>query len=147
MSYIIKPKAGSVPKKTRRGCGRGSGLGKTGGRGQKGQRARSGQNRPYVGFEGGQMPLYRRVPKRGFTHLGVQYEEVNVRSLNAFDNGATVTKEDLFKKGLINSTCALVKILGDGDFTKKITIEADKVTQGAKELIEKAGGSIKLIEG
>ena len=147
MSYEIKPSPGSVHKKSRRGCGRGSGLGKTCGFGTKGQKMRSGQARPYMGFEGGQTPLYRRLPKRGFFHEGTEFEVVNVDQLNIFDNGATVNITTLKEKGLIKKSYLPLKVLGDGELKKKINVEAVKITVTVKEKIEKSGGSVKLIEG
>lgn len=147
MSYELKPVPGSVPKKTRRGCGKGSGLGKTCGHGTKGQKMRAGQKRPYMGFEGGQMPLYRRLPKRGFFHEGVEYALINLNQLEVFENGATVNAEALVAKGLIKKTCIPVKVLGNGELKKKLTVEVDKISASAKEKIEKLGGSVKLIEG
>lgn len=146
MSYELKPNKGAVKKKKRRGCGLGSGLGKTAGKGHKGQRARSGQKRPYMGFEGGQMPLYRRVPKRGFFHEGVEFSLVALSLLNKLEEGATVTPELLVEKGWAKKD-TLVKILANGEITKKLTLEVHKISKVAQEKIEKAGGSVKLIEG
>lgn len=147
MAYLLKPNKGSVRKKKRLGAGSGSGLGKTCGKGHKGQRARSGQKRPYMGFEGGQMPLYRRVPKRGFFHQGVEYELFNLSQLNQLDEGTTVSPDFLFEKGWIKKASLNVKVLGNGEITKKINVEVHKISKSAKEKIEKAGGSVKLIEG
>lgn len=147
MSYEIKPIPGSVKKKTRRGCGKGSGLGKTCGHGTKGQKMRAGQKRPYMGFEGGQMPLYRRLPKRGFFHEGIEYAIINLSHLELFDNGATVNAETLVEKKLIKNACIPVKILGNGELKKKINVEVDKISDSAKAKIEQLGGSVKLIEG
>ena len=122
--HELQPAAGSTTAAKRLGRGVGSGLGKTSGKGHKGAKARSGGGkRP--GFEGGQMPLYRRVPKKGFTNpFRVEYATVNVGSLEVFENGATVTVEDLKKAGLVKKTLDGVKILGNGDLTKKLTVEA-----------------------
>jgi large subunit ribosomal protein L15 len=122
----------------------GSGLGKTSGKGHKGAKARSGGGkRP--GFEGGQMPLYRRVPKKGFTNIfRTEYATVNVGQLEIFDNGATVTVEMLKEAGLVKKTLAGVKILGNGDLTKKITVQAAKFTQSAQEKIEALGGKAEV---
>ena len=132
----------------RRGRGHGSGNGKTAGKGHKGQKARSGA--PRVGFEGGQMPLYRRIAHKGFSNYPFKKEYVciNLDQLEAkFDNGATVDKEALKEKGFISKkTDTLVKVLGNGDLTKKLTIVVDKVSASAKAKIEKAGGSVTTAE-
>ena len=133
-------------RKTRKRVGRGSGsgLGCTAGKGNKGQNARAGGGVP-AGFEGGQMPLYRRVPKKGFTNIfRTEYATVNVGQLEIFDNGATVTVETLKEAGLVKKTLAGVKILGNGDLTKKITVEAAKFSQVAKEKIEALGGKAEV---
>ncbi|HCL57321.1 MAG TPA: 50S ribosomal protein L15 [Spirochaetia bacterium] len=147
MDLTLKPQEGSLQRKTRRGCGHGSGLGKTCGKGNKGQRARKGQKRPYVGFEGGQMPLYRRVPKRGFTHESLAYELVNIDVLNQFDEASLVNEESLLQKGFVKKAGNKIKILGRGELTKKLTIEAHLFSASAKEKIEKIGGTVKIIEG
>jgi large subunit ribosomal protein L15 len=143
--HELHPAEGSTTAQKRLGRGSGSGLGKTSGKGHKGAKARSGGGkRP--GFEGGQMPLYRRVPKRGFTNIfGTNYAEVNVERLDAFEDGATVTIEMLLEKGIIRKTLDGVKILGNGDLTRKLTVQANKFTAGAKEKIEKAGGKAEVI--
>ena len=143
--HELHPAEGSTTAQKRLGRGSGSGLGKTSGKGHKGAKARSGGGkRP--GFEGGQMPLYRRVPKRGFTNIfGTDYAEVNVERLDAFEDGATVTIEMLLEKGIIKKTLDGVKILGNGDLTRKLTVQANKFTAGAKEKIEKAGGKAEVI--
>ena len=140
----LKPAEGSTTAARRLGRGTGSGLGKTSGKGHKGAKARSGGGkRP--GFEGGQMPLYRRVPKKGFTNaFRVEYATVNVASLDVFENGATVTVEDLKKAGLIKKTLDGVKILGNGELTKKLTVEAAKFTETAKNKIEALGGKAEV---
>ena len=142
--HELKPAAGSTTAAKRLGRGVGSGLGKTSGKGHKGAKARSGGGkRP--GFEGGQMPLYRRVPKKGFTNpFRVEYATVNVGSLEVFENGATVTVEDLKKAGLVKKTLDGVKILGNGDLTKKLTVEAAKFTETAKNKIEALGGKAEV---
>lgn len=148
MAIELKPQAGSVHKKKRLGCGRGSGLGKTSGKGHKGQRARSGKKRPYLGFEGGQMPLYRRIPKRGFFHAKEPMVLIKLNQLEKFfNNGDSVNAVTLFEKGLIPRQDILIKVLSEGEITKKLNLEVHKVTGSAQEQIEKAGGSIKLIEG
>ena len=137
--HELQPAAGSTTAAKRLGRGVGSGLGKTSGKGHKGAKARSGGGkRP--GFEGGQMPLYRRVPKKGFTNpFRVEYATVNVGALEVFEDGATVTVEDLKKAGLVKKTLDGVKILGNGDLTKKLTVEAAKFTETAKNKIEALG--------
>ena len=136
--------SGGNAKAYRKGRGAGSGNGKTSGRGHKGQKARSGGGvRP--GFEGGQMPLYRRLPKRGFNNkrFAPQYIEVNVSDLEAFDNGSEVTAQALADKGIISLPKVNdgVKILGNGELTKKLDVKAVKFTKAAKEKIESAGGT------
>jgi len=143
--HELHPAEGSTTAQKRLGRGTGSGLGKTSGKGHKGAKARSGGGkRP--GFEGGQMPLYRRVPKRGFTNIfGTEYAEVNVERLEAFNDGDTVTVEKLLEAGIIKKTLDGVKILGGGDLSKKLTVQANKFTAGAKEKIEAAGGKAEVI--
>ena len=140
--------SGGNAKAYRKGRGAGSGNGKTAGRGHKGQKARSGGGvRP--GFEGGQMPLYRRLPKRGFNNkrFAPQYIEVNVSDLEKFDNGAEVSAEILADAGIISLPKVNdgIKILGNGDLTKKLTVKAVKFTASAKEKIEKAGGTAEEV--
>ena len=141
----LQPAEGSRKSVKRLGRGIGSGLGKTSGKGHKGQWARSGGGvRP--GFEGGQMPLTRRLPKRGFTNINrVFYGTVNVRDLNKLDDGAVVTPALLVEKGLVSSDCKLVKVLGDGELTKKLTVSAHKFSKSAEEAIKNAGGSVEVI--
>ena len=143
--HELHPAEGSTTAQKRLGRGTGSGLGKTSGKGHKGAKARSGGGkRP--GFEGGQMPLYRRVPKRGFTNvLGTEYAEVNVERLEIFNDGDTVTVPMLLEAGIIKKTLDGVKILGNGDLTKKLTVQAQKFTAGAKEKIEAVGGKAEVI--
>jgi large subunit ribosomal protein L15 len=143
--HELSPAAGSTKDRKRRGRGTASGLGKTGGRGEKGQKARSGGGvRP--GFEGGQMPLYRRLPKRGFTNIfKKQWTIVNLESLNIFEDNTVVTPELLFEAGIINKVVDGVKILGDGELQKKITVKAHKFSQSAVEKIEAAGGKAEVI--
>ena len=142
--HELGPAAGSTTAPKRLGRGVGSGLGKTSGKGHKGAKARSGGGkRP--GFEGGQMPLYRRVPKKGFTNIfRTEYATVNVGQLEIFDNGATVTVDTLKEAGLVKKALAGVKILGNGDLTKKITVEAARFSQAAKEKIEALGGNAEV---
>ena len=143
--HDLKPAEGATTARKRLGRGIGSGLGKTSGKGHKGAKARSGGGkRP--GFEGGQMPLYRRVPKRGFTNIfGPEYVIVNVERLEVFENGAVVDANALIEKGIIKHTLDGVKILGNGDLTKKLTVKAAKFTASAKEKIEAVGGKAEVI--
>ena len=141
----LKPAEGSTTATKRLGRGVGSGLGKTSGKGHKGAKARSGGGkRP--GFEGGQMPLYRRVPKRGFTNIfGTEYATVNVESLEVFNDGDVVNAEALREAGIIKNIHDGLKILGNGDLTKKLTVQAAKFTASAKEKIEALGGKAEVI--
>lgn len=128
----------------RRGRGHGSGNGKTAGKGHKGQKARSGGTRP--GFEGGQMPLYRRIPKRGFTNRNSKIiVGINVRDLEVFDNDAVVTVEALIEKGIVKNPRDGVKILGQGELTKKLTVQANAFSAGAVAKIEALGGKTEVI--
>ena len=128
----------------RRGRGHGSGNGKTAGKGHKGQKARSGAPRP--GFEGGQMPLYRRLPKRGFTNRNsLEIVAINVDALNRFDNDAEVTVETLIETGIIKNPKDGVKILGNGELTKKLNVKANAFSASAKEKIEALGGTCEVI--
>jgi len=147
--HNLGPNPGAVREKKRVGRGHGSGHGKTSGRGQKGQKARSGWKggtRP--GFEGGQTPLYMRFPKRGFSNAPFkkEYSVVNVGLLNErFEDGAEITPKTLLEAGLVKKNMP-VKILGDGELTKKFTVKAHKFSASAKEKIEAAGGSCEVIE-
>jgi large subunit ribosomal protein L15 len=148
MIYIhnLSPKPGSVHRKKRLGIGQGSGHGETSTRGQKGQRARSGDGK-MVGFEGGQMPLIRRIPKRGFNNNAFRkvYEIVNLWALEKyFNDGDKITPEILKEKGLIDNLS--VKILGNGELTKKLDVSANSFSKSAKEKIEKAGGKINIVK-
>ena len=128
----------------RRGRGHGSGNGKTAGKGHKGQKARSGA--PRIGFEGGQMPLYRRIPKRGFKNRNtMDIVGINVSRLEAFEDGATVTVEALMEKGIVSNPKDGVKILGNGELTKKLTVKANAFSATAKEKIEALGGTAEVI--
>lgn len=128
----------------RRGRGHGSGNGKTAGKGHKGQKARSGAPRP--GFEGGQMPLFRRIPKRGFKNRNsLTIIGINVSALEAFENGSEVTVETLINKGIVKNPRDGVKILGNGELTKKLTVKANAFSEGAKAKIEAAGGNVEVI--
>jgi large subunit ribosomal protein L15 len=139
----VKPRPGAKKRRKRIGCGESSGHGKTSCKGHKGQKARAGKGiRP--GFEGGQMPLHRRLPKKGFSNFQFRdvYEVVNVGDLNSFDDGAVINEASLREKGLVNRNCDAIKILGSGDLSRKLTVEIAKVSASAREKIEKAGGSI-----
>ena len=142
--HELGPAAGSTTAPKRLGRGVGSGLGKTSGKGHKGAKARSGGGkRP--GFEAGQMPMSRRVPKKGFTNIfRTEYAIVNVGQLEIFENGTTVTVEMLKQAGLVKKLLAGVKILGEGELTKKLTVEAAKFTGSAKEKIEALGGKAEV---
>ncbi|MBR6527559.1 MAG: 50S ribosomal protein L15 [Lachnospiraceae bacterium] len=141
----LRPAEGSKHSDNfRKGRGHGSGNGKTAGKGHKGQKARSGATRP--GFEGGQMPLYRRLPKRGFTNRnGKVIIGINVDALEKFENGTVVTVETLIEAGIVKNPRDGVKILGNGELTKKLTVKVDACSQGAKEKIEAVGGSVEVI--
>ena len=141
----LRPADGSKHSNNfRRGRGHGSGNGKTAGKGHKGQKARSGAPRP--GFEGGQMPLYRRIPKRGFTNRNSKdIVGVNVKVLEVFDNDTVVTVEALQEKGIIKNPRDGVKILGNGELTKKLTVQVNAFSAGAKEKIEALGGKAEVI--
>ncbi|HEV2722941.1 MAG TPA: 50S ribosomal protein L15 [Thermoanaerobaculia bacterium] len=137
----LKPKKGARHAKKRVGRGQGSGHGKTAGRGEKGQKSRSGFSR-LLGFEGGQMPLHRRLPKRGFTNIfKKEYATVNVSELERFDNGATVDEAALRQARLVKGSNDGIKILGDGKLSKKLTVVAAKFSASARKQIEAAGGT------
>ena len=143
--HDLQPTPGSRHRSRRVGRGESSGLGKTCGKGHKGQKSRSGASiRP--GFEGGQMPLMRRLPKKGFnnTQFKTRYAIVNVSDLERkFEDGDSVGEESLRACGLVQGTCDGIKVLGNGDLSKKLTVAVDKVSAAAKEKIEKAGGSVE----
>ena len=141
----LKPNVGSTHKTWRKGRGTGSGNGKTAGYGNKGQKARSGAPRP--GFEGGQMPLYRRLPKRGFKDYNSKdIVAINVVELNRFEDGDVVDIKKMLETGTIKETRDGVKILGRGELTKKLTVRANAFSAGAKSKIEAAGGTAEVID-
>ena len=141
----LRPAEGSVLSDNfRRGRGHGSGNGKTAGKGHKGQKARSGAPRP--GFEGGQMPLYRRIPKRGFKNRNrLEIVAINISALEKFDNGADVTVDTLIESGIVKNPKDGIKILGNGELTKKLNVKANAFSASAKEKIEALGGSCEVI--
>ena len=141
----LKPAEGSRQSDNfRRGRGHASGNGKTAGKGHKGQKARSGAKR--VGFEGGQMPLYRRIPKRGFTNRNTKdIVAINVSALERFEDGAEVTVAALLESGAISHARDGVKILGNGELTKKLNVKVNAVSEGAKAKIEAAGGTVEVL--
>ena len=143
--YELSPAEGSTKENFRKGRGAGSGNGKTAGKGHKGQNARSGGGvRP--GFEGGQIPLYRRLPKRGFNNVFAKhYAIVNVSDLEVFDNDAVITTEVLLEKRIIRKALDGVKVLGRGELTKKVTVQAAIFSAGAKEKIESVGGKCEVV--
>ena len=143
--HELKAVEGSTKARKRIGHGPGSGTGKTSGKGEKGQNARSGGGvRP--GFEGGQLPLYRRLPKRGFTNINSkEIVAINVGTLNAFDEGAVVTVEALVEKGIIKNPKDGVKILGNGELTKKLEVKVNAFSASAAEKIQAAGGKAEVI--
>src|SRR5829696_7941465 len=139
----LKPAKGSTHKKKRVGRGPGSGHGKTAGRGEKGQKSRSGFSRQ-PGFEGGQMPLHRRLPKRGFTNIfKKEYAVVNLADLERFDNGAAVDEAALRQAGLVKGQNDGIKVLGNGKLSKKLTVSATKFSATARQAIEAAGGTVQ----
>lgn len=141
----LAPVAGARHSRKRKGLGNGSGLGKTAGKGEKGQNSRSGGGvRP--GFEGGQIPFFQRLPKRGFKNVNRrEYAIVNVADLNVFENGTVVTLEELVKSGLVKKVYDGVKILGNGNLEKKLTVKANKFSESAKNAITSVGGSVEEI--
>lgn len=143
--HELAPAAGSKKTRTRRGRGLGSGFGKTAGRGQKGQNSRSGGG-VRSGFEGGQMPLYRRLPKRGFKNVfAKEYAEVNISQLNRFEDGATVDPVALIEMGILKNVRDGIRILGNGTLEKKLTVIANGFTKTAEEKIVAAGGKVEVI--
>ena len=144
--HELSPNPGSVSSRKRVGRGPGSGLGKTSGKGHKGQNARSGGG-VRVGFEGGQLPLFRRLSKRGFNNYEFRtvYATVNVSDLNRFEDGTTVTPELLIETGLVKKELDGIKVLGNGELTKKLVVKANKFSSSAKEKIENNGGKAEVI--
>ena len=143
--HELSPAAGSTKEAYRKGRGAGSGNGKTGGRGHKGQKARSGGG-VRIGFEGGQMPLARRTPKRGFNNIFAKpLEAINLTALNKFDDGATVTVNELLEKGILSKCVYGVKVLGAGKLSKKLTVKANAFSASAKAKIEEAGGKAEVV--
>lgn len=144
--HELSPAPGSVKERKRIGRGAASGQGKTAGKGHKGQKARSGSN-AHIGFEGGQMPLQRRIPKRGFVNIfAKEIATVNVAAINdKFEDGATVTIEALVESDLVKKTLDGVKVLGQGELTKKLTVQANAFSASAKAKIEAAGGKAEVI--
>ncbi|MBQ8749720.1 MAG: 50S ribosomal protein L15 [Clostridia bacterium] len=144
--HSLSPMEGSRTKYVRKGRGTGSGLGKTSGRGQKGQNSRTGGG-VRLGFEGGQMPLHRRLPKRGFTNVfKKEYSIVNVGDLNFVEDGAVIDEVFLYENRVIGDICKDgLKVLGNGEITKKVTIKCAKITESAKEKIEKIGGKVEVL--
>lgn len=145
--HNLHPNPGATKEKKRLGRGRGSGKGKTSGKGVKGQKARPGHHGARLAFEGGQMPMPRRVPKRGFKNMNrVEAFPINVELLETlFENGATVDIEVLRSKGIIPKLVETIKILGEGELTKKLTIKAHRASATAKDKVEKAGGTIEIL--
>ncbi|MCD8050981.1 MAG: 50S ribosomal protein L15 [Clostridiales bacterium] len=143
--YNLSPAPGSTSAPKRKGRGAGSGNGKTAGRGHKGQKARSGGG-VRIGFEGGQMPLARRIPKRGFNNIfAKRLDAVNVSALNKFEDGSTVNLQTLLDAGVLTQCKYGVKVLGNGEITKKLTVQATAFSASAKEKIEAAGGKAEVI--
>ena len=144
--HDLTPAYGSTKEPKRKGRGAGTGNGKTAGKGHKGQNARSGGGvRP--GFEGGQMPLQRRMPKRGFRNypFRTEYQIVNIDFLNEFDSDAVVTAEELYNKGFISDPAKAIKILGDGELNVKLTVQANKFSKSSKQKIQAAGGKAEVL--
>ena len=143
--HDLKPAVGATTAEKRLGRGIGSGLGKTSGKGHKGAKARSGGGKG-PGFEGGQIPLMRRIPKRGFTNkFRTEYVAINVERLEIFEDGQVVTPVELIEMGITKNILDGVKIMGNGEITKKLTVKANKFTATAKEKIEAAGGKVEVI--
>lgn len=144
--HKLVPEKGANKKRKRVGRGPGSGHGKTAGRGHKGQKSRAGYS-SRSGFEGGQMPLYRRLPKRGFKNIfAKKYTELNIRDLNGFKEGTTVTPALLREQGILKKVKDGLRMLGEGDLKKKLTVQAHHFTETAKKKIEQAGGSVEVLD-
>lgn len=146
--FTLRAPEGANKKPKRVGRGSSSGLGTTAGKGNKGQQSRSGKGTPYVGFEGGQMPLYRRIAQRGFSNspFKKEFAIINLVDLEAkYADGETVNRTSLKEKGLVGKIVDGIKVLGNGKISKKLTVEVEKISASAKEKIEKAGGSVKVI--
>jgi len=146
--FTLRAPEGANKKPKRVGRGSSSGLGTTAGKGNKGQQSRSGKGTPYVGFEGGQMPLYRRIAQRGFSNspFKKEFAIINLVDLEAkYADGETVHRTSLKEKGLVGKIVDGIKVLGNGEISKKLTVEVEKISASAKEKIEKAGGSVKVI--
>jgi len=143
--HELSPPKGSTHSSKRKGRGHGSGLGKTSGRGHKGQKSRSGGG-VRIGFEGGQMPLARRVPKRGFNNIFAKpLTAINVAALNKFKSGATVTEKELLETGIVTKCKYGIKVLGNGEIKKKLTVKANAFSELAKKKIEEAGGTAEIV--
>ncbi len=143
--HELEYNAGARKERKRLGRGQGSGQGKTAGKGHKGQNARSGGG-VAIGFEGGQTPIYKRIPKRGFTNFNrKEYALVNLRTLDLFEDGTEVTPELLMEKGIVKKQLSGIKVLGDGTLTKKLSVKCHKISKTAQAAIEKAGGSVEVI--
>ena len=144
--HTLKPNEGAIKNRKRVGRGQGSGTGKTSGRGEKGQNARSGGG-VRVGFEGGQTPLFRRLPKRGFSNalFKKEYAIINLDELNKFEDGAEVSLEVLREMGIVKKSKDGLKVLGNGTLEKKLNVKANKFSASAKEQIEKSGGKAEVI--
>ena len=146
--FTLRAPEGANKKPKRVGRGSSSGLGTTAGKGNKGQQSRSGKGTPYVGFEGGRMPLYRRIAQRGFSNspFKKEFAIINLVDLEAkYADGETVNRTSLKEKGLVGKIVDGIKVLGNGEISKKLTVEVEKISASAKEKIEKAGGSVKVI--
>jgi len=143
--HELRPAEGAKKAPKRVGRGTGSGLGRNSGKGEKGQNSRSGGG-VRLGFEGGQMPLFRRIPKRGFNNIfAKEYISINVDRLNVFENGTEVTPEVLLERRVVSKLCDGIKILGDGELTKSLTVKATKFSKAAAEKIEAAGGKVEVV--
>ena len=148
MDFTLKPEKGSRKKRKRVGRGTGSGHGKTSTRGNKGQRARAGgKGAPYVGFEGGQMPIYRRLPKRGFNNKNFKAEVdiINIDNLKIFNEKEEVNINSLKEKGIVRKNSKIIKLLGNGDLDKNLVIKLNNISKSALEKVQKAGGTFEVV--